>query len=78
MKSIIEVGDLVRATGGIEGPPESIGTGVVLKIADDDNVYGFNEGEWETVPKRWVVLFEKSRHPWKLYADDLEVIQKGG
>ena len=72
MKSIIEIGDLVRATGGIEGPPESIGVGVVLSEDEEQS------GHWETIPKRWVILFEKTNHAWKLYEDDLEVVQKGG
>jgi|TARA_R110000824_G_scaffold156092_3_gene328955 hypothetical protein len=73
MKNTIEIGDLVRATGGIEGPPESIGVGIVLSEANE-----IVQLSWETIPKRWVILFEKTRHPWKLYEDDLEIVQKGG
>ena len=31
MKLKIKVGDLVRCLGGIEGPPEVVGTGLVLE-----------------------------------------------
>lgn len=66
MSTKVKVGDLVRATGGIEGPPDSIGTGVVLRKTI---------GSHRAVPSRWVVLFEKGGE-WMLYEDDLEIVQE--
>ena len=66
MATKVKIGDLERATGGIEGPPESIGTGVVLREAENSFI---------ATPARWVVLFEKGRE-WILYEDDLEIVQE--
>ena len=66
MTSKVKIGDLVRATGGIEGPPDSIGTGVVMREAI---------GSHRAVPPRWIVLFEKGKE-WTLYEEDLEIVQE--
>ena len=36
MKLRVKVGDLVRCLGGIEGPPEIVGTGLVLEEIKDE------------------------------------------
>jgi len=69
MKLKVKVGDLVRCLGGIEGPPDCVGTGLVLEEVHDKHVH--------MVPaRRFEVKWAKSSKPWKMYEEDLEVIHR--
>jgi len=69
VKLKIKVGDLVRCLGGIEGPPEVVGTGLVLEEIKDKFTHMVKD-------RRFEVKWAKSSKPWKMYEEDLEVIHR--
>jgi len=66
-QSNFEVGDVVVAVSGIEGPPEAVGIGIVINT-HSDNI-------WKYSSPYVTVFWSKIRKTWDHYPDDLKLIK---